>query len=38
MNLSEETRENNDFILYRSLSRYLVQLHWEEKKRSTVPK
>lgn len=27
-----ETRENNDFILYRSLSRYLVQLHWEEKK------
>lgn len=32
MNLSEETRENNDFILYRSLSRYLVQLHWEEKK------
>lgn len=32
VNLSEETRENNDFFLYRSLSRYLVQLHWEEKK------
>lgn len=32
MNLSEETRENNDLFLYRSLSRYLVQLHWEEKK------
>ena len=32
VNLSEETRENNDFILYRSLSRYLVQLYWEEKK------
>lgn len=32
VNLSEETRENNDLFLYRSLSRYLVQLHWEEKK------
>lgn len=32
VNLSEETRENNDFFLYRGLSRYLVQLHWEEKK------
>ena len=32
VNLSEGPRENNDFFLYRSLSRYLVQLHWEEKK------
>ena len=32
MNMSEEARENNNFILYRSLSRYLVQLHWEAKK------
>lgn len=32
VNLSEGPRENNDLFLYRSLSRYLVQLHWEEKK------
>ena len=32
VNLAEGPRENNDLFLYRSLSRYLVQLHWEEKK------
>lgn len=32
VSLSEGPRENNDLFLYRSLSRYLVQLHWEEKK------
>lgn len=32
VNLPEGSLKNNDLFLYRSLSRYLVQLHWEEKK------